>query len=224
MTMHTVHGRRSAVALALLALSAAAWSAAGAGRELAEALRARPDVANGARLFRQCESCHGGDGNGQVNGTVPRIAGQHFRVLLAQLVDFRHGARADFRMETVTDRHHFETPQQLADVAAYAARMKSRGATGRGDGSHLEQGRRLYGVYCRRCHGADARGSDARAVPRLAGQHYGYLVRQMYDAADGRRPSLSRAHARPVTTLAAHEVRAVSDYLSSLPSGDHAAR
>jgi cytochrome c553 len=110
----SVH-KRFAVCLALL-LPVLALAAASARRDLDRATRATPDVEHGGELFLQCVSCHGGNGAGQSNGNTPRIAGQHYPVLLKQLVDFRHGKRWDFRMEEQADRHHLEGPQDIADV------------------------------------------------------------------------------------------------------------
>ena len=76
-----------------------AWSAGSARQDLATVLAGKPDVDHGAELFGQCAVCHGPQGAGQLDGSVPRIAGQHYRVLARQIVDFRHGARWDFRME-----------------------------------------------------------------------------------------------------------------------------
>jgi cytochrome c553 len=53
-------------------------------------------------------------------------------------------------------------------------------------------------------------------VPHLAGQHYGYLMRQMYDAVDGRRPAMPRVHPRKIAPFDFEEVRAVADYLSRI--------
>jgi cytochrome c553 len=53
-------------------------------------------------------------------------------------------------------------------------------------------------------------------VPGLAGQHYAYLMRQMHDAVDGRRPALSRLHAQQIAPLDFEQVRAVADYLARI--------
>src|SRR5215204_7433099 len=73
--------------------------------ELQAALRAKPDSEHGAVLFAQCASCHGQYGQGLPDGSTPRIAGQHFSVLVKQLVDFRYGKRWDFRMEQRANTH-----------------------------------------------------------------------------------------------------------------------
>jgi len=198
------------------ALPALGLAANSAHRDLELATHARPDLDNGSELFTQCVSCHGGKGGGQENGNTPRIGGQHYSVLLKQLVDFRHGKRWDFRMEEHADQHHLETPQDIADVAAYVNQLDSGPVRGMGDGSHTSDGARIFGERCASCHGSSGAGDAGKAVPRLAGQHYAYLVRQMYDAVDNRRPTLQEAHPKKIESLDFEQVRAVADYLSRI--------
>ncbi|MDF3021264.1 MAG: cytochrome, partial [Steroidobacteraceae bacterium] len=66
------------------------------------------------------------------------------------------------------------------------------------------------------CHGRDGDGDPSRGVPRLGGQHYGYLMRQMYDAVDGRRVTLPGLHSQRIAPLDFPQVRAVADYLSRI--------
>ena len=86
--------------------------------ELLTAQQVKPNFEHGAELFEVCAACHGADGAGTSDGTVPAIAGQHFRVVLKQLVDYRHDQRWDIRMEHFTDRHRLAGPQEVADIAA----------------------------------------------------------------------------------------------------------
>jgi cytochrome c553 len=95
---------RQALWIAALLLPLVAASAETTQRELSTVLRSKADAAHGAGLFAQCTACHGADGGGEISGATPRIAGQHYRVLAKQLVDFRHGKRWDFRMEGMADR------------------------------------------------------------------------------------------------------------------------
>jgi cytochrome c553 len=199
-----------------LLFSSLAVGATTAQRELAGALRATPDAVNGEALFDNCASCHGADGNGEANGSTPRIAGQHFRVLAKQLVDFRSGKRWDFRMEAAAEEHHLTGAQDIADVAAHVSKLDHAGTRGVGSGEFIEEGKAIYTKQCASCHGPAAEGSAERTVPRLAGQHYGYLMRQMYDAVDGRRPALPRLHSQRIAPLDFEQVRAVSDYLARI--------
>ena len=198
----------------LAALPAFALAANSTQRDLQQATLAKPNLEHGSELFTQCVSCHGGKGGGQQNGNTPRIAGQHNSVLLKQLVDFRHGKRWDFRMEEHADQHHLETPQDIADVAAYVAQLDAGQARGMGDGNYAAEGAKIFGARCASCHGPSGAGDAQEAVPRLAGQHYGYLMRQMYDAVDNRRPTLQAVHPKKIESLDFEQVRAVADYLS----------
>jgi cytochrome c553 len=207
---------RQALWIAALLLPLVAASAETTQRELSTVLRSKADAAHGAGLFAQCTACHGADGGGEISGATPRIAGQHYRVLAKQLVDFRLGKRWDFRMEGMADRHHLEGPQDIADVAIYIAGLPQPGRRGVGSGELAELGSRIYAAECKSCHGTEAQGDADRGVPRLAGQHYAYLMRQMYDAVDGRRPALPRLHSRRIAPLDFEQVRAVSDYLARI--------
>lgn len=202
------------VAFIALLLPILAPAAETARSELARVLKATPDEVRGAQLFGQCVSCHGADGGGETNGSTPRIAGQHFQVLAKQIVDFRHGKRWDFRMEGMADRHHLANAQEIADVAAHVSRLAQPGNRGVGSGEFAAEGSRIYSAQCKSCHGTEAQGDRAAGVPRLAGQHYAYLMRQMYDAVDGRRPALPRLHSQRIAPLDFEQVRAVSDYLA----------
>jgi cytochrome c553 len=199
----------------LLAASLA-HSAESARQELERARALQADAVRGEQLFAQCTACHGPEAGGTQDGSVPRIAGQHYPVLLKQLVDFRHGKRWDFRMEERADRHHLPVTQDLADVAVFISDLDVSNPPGMGEGTNLAAGASLYESRCRSCHGVDGAGDGARLVPRLAGQHYGYLMRQMYDAVDGRRPTLQRYHTERLEPLDFAQVRALSDYLSRL--------
>ena len=69
--------------------------------EYQAALAAVPDSRRGDQIFATCAACHGVDGAGLPDGSVPVIGSQHYPVLLRQLVDYRHAERWDIRMEHV---------------------------------------------------------------------------------------------------------------------------
>jgi cytochrome c553 len=207
-------------AILLLMLVPCAVDAASPERsEYQAALRATPDYEKGAELFAQCVACHGAEGQGLTDGSAPRIAGQHFRVLVKQLVDFRYGKRWDFRMEQRANSH-LGAFQDIADVASYISRQPRQSYASAADGGNLAQGANLYEVNCASCHGARGEGDDAATVPMLAGQHPAYLLRQMYDSVDGRRPSLAKQHAQRIKPLDFEQLRAIADFLSRLGSAN----
>jgi cytochrome c553 len=203
--------------LALVALPHCAAAATSARQELAQVFASKPDAQRGAELFRNCVSCHGSDGSGDLNGNVPRIAGQHYRVLVRQLIDFRHGKRWDYRMEGVTASHNaIPELQDVADVAAHVSQLDRNGARGVGDGQSVELGAKIYTEKCSSCHGTGGEGDDAGEIPRLAGQHAAYLSRQIYDTVDRRRPPLARTHRRYFEPLSFEEIRGLADHLSRI--------
>jgi len=201
----------------LLFLPLLADAATPAQSEYQMAIRATPDIEHGAALFTQCASCHGADGQGFPDGSTPRIAGQHFRVLVKQLVDFRYGKRWDFRMQQRANRH-LGASQDIADVASYLSAQPRGSYTGAVDPGSLSLGASLFKANCASCHGERGEGDEARAVPVLAGQHPAYLLRQIYDAVDERRPQLARPHSPAIKPLDFEQLRAVAEFLSQLPS------
>ena len=203
--------------LLVLCLPLLAAADSRAQRELNQVLASSPDVTHGAELFEKCAACHGADGGGTVNGSVPRIAGQHYRVLAKQIIDFRQGRRWDIRMEGVATSHEvIPELQDVTDVATYVSRLERAGHRGIRDGQYLERGAGIYAKSCSSCHGADGAGNDKKQIPRIAGQHADYLARQIYDAVDGRRPELSKSHGKRFAPLDFEDVLGLTDYLARL--------
>jgi cytochrome c553 len=182
--------------------------------DLTQAIALKPDPAQGARLYGTCAACHGMNGMGQPDGNAPVIAGQHYAVLLKQLVDYRHAQRWDLRMEHVVELKKFAQLQDLVNVSAFIATLPAEGLIGVGSGEYLRQGAWTFVLRCAACHGASAAGSDATRVPRLAGQHYEYVRRQFFDIVEGRRPMLSATHARYLEGLDKADIEGMADYLS----------
>ena len=196
------------------ALSGTAPAASSSQQELQAVLRSRPDLVHGQVLFETCAACHGSQGAGVSDGTVPAIAGQHFSVVVHQLVDYRHGRRWDMRMEHFTEQHSLNGVQDMADVAAFISQMAVTRAPDHGSGEYASRGEQLYASRCRSCHGANAEGDEHN--PRLAGQHYGYLLQQMHYGLEGQRPNFPAEHLRLLQPLEPADLAGVADYLSRL--------
>lgn len=201
---------------ALIMLPAAAAALSPAQQEFAQVRQSKPNLDRGAELFRICAGCHGPAGGGTAQGMVPRIAGQHASVLEQQLIDYRYDRRWDLRMEQIANRHHLADAQAIADVAEYVSRLPGDLSNGEGDGQLLELGAETYAALCRGCHGDAGQGEAQQVIPRIAGQNYEYLRRQIYDAVDGRRPNFSPAHVQLLARLDHENIQAVADYVSRL--------
>ena len=178
--------------------------------------RQAPSAAHGAKLFTACVSCHGPDGNGQPQGDVPAIAQQHQRVIAKQLVDYRHAERWDLKMEEVASTHRLGPPKDIADVAAFISTLPREAKQGTGDGRNVELGGRVYLRDCSGCHGAEGEGNGVTLVPRLAGQHFRYLLRQLHDTLEERRPNMPPPHSQLFAKFAVEEFTGIADYLSRL--------
>ena len=201
-------------------LSLTAYAVSTSRQELLDALHSKPSLDRGAELFRPCTVCHGPLGTGTLDGGVPRIAGQHASVLAKQLVDYRHDRRWDLRMEHFADGHHLVDAQAIADITAYINQLQINSAPGVGSGELVERGAAVYARQCSSCHGPSAQGSATKLIPQIAGQHYEYLMRQIYDAVDGRRPNFPPAHIRLLARLQRDDIVGLADYLSRLPLRD----
>lgn len=203
-----------ALAAAAIMLSPAIPAASSAQQDYLDAIRARADVARGAQLFVGCAACHGEDGGGRADGLIPRLAGQHPRAIIRELVDYRYDKRRDPRMEAIAHTEPLRNAQAIADIAAFVAALAPRAAAGTGPGANPEPARRLYAVRCSGCHGSDGQGDEQVPVPRLAGQHYAYLLRQFHDAMEGRRPALAGTHEPLLRDLDREALQGVADMLS----------
>jgi len=217
MTLSASGPRFSAATVVILASAFMPMLATAAGTARSDfdsAAYAKPNVQHGAELFQTCAACHGPTGNGADDGSIPRIAGQHFRVLVRQLVDYRYESRWDIRMEHYAGRGLLKDAQSIADVAGYVAQLARDAPRNVGDGTLLRQGAQIYAQRCAECHGESGEGQGRARVPRISGQHYAYLLRQMYDGVDGRRPNFSAAHVRILARLQRDDLVGVADFLA----------
>ena len=134
-------------ALALSLLAPFALAAESSRSELNRVLSATADPQRGQELFRNCVSCHGSDGSGDIAGSVPRIAGQYRGILVRQLLDFRRGKRWDYRMEGITASYNaIPELQDVADVTAFISEMQWNGPRGMGDGHFADRGASVFGA------------------------------------------------------------------------------
>ena len=208
------------VALLLSAIPAVPAAPAGgeaqARQELRAALAATPDTAHGAQLFGICTECHGPQGEGKTSGWPPEIAGQHRRVIARELVDYRAGLRWYDPMERIAGRHVLGSTQEVADVAAYVASLPPSADTTPGPERWAGKGAGIYVARCQWCHGAGGEGNDERFVPRVAGQQYEYLLRQLHDTIEARRPNMRSQHLRLIEACSMEELMGLAAYMSRL--------
>ena len=200
--------------MAFVATSAAAWLEGEASRE--RAMDLQPDVVNGLEVYRHCADCHLPQGWGQVDGSFPVIAGQHRNVLIKQLTDRRLGNRDNPAMYPFSLQEEVGGEQAIADVTAYISELLMNPEPGFGPGTHLEQGKQTYNANCAWCHGINGEGDNQRFYPRIHGQHYEYLSRQMRWIRDGKRRNSNPEMTSQIKRLSEQNLEAVADYVSRL--------
>ncbi len=187
-----------------------------AARELEQALALQPDVANGLKVYRTCAECHMPEGWGLSSGLVPQIAGQHRKVVIKQLADIRAGHRENVLMAPFSSVESIGGAQAVADVAGYIDTLEMSIDTGKGPGTDLDLGARLYKDNCARCHGPTGEGDGDAFVPRIQAQHYEYLVRQFDSIQHEKRGNANPEMVAQIRDFDARQTQAVLDYVSRL--------
>jgi cytochrome c553 len=166
-----------------------------------------------------CSTCHGTAGRSTAP-TFPNLAAQTAPYLEAQLKAFRDQTRADPDAQA----YMWGMASQLNDekIAAIAAHYAAQApAAGRADDSKLAaQGKSIFQqgvperaiVACATCHGDHAQGNGP--IPRLAGQHASYLLKQMLVIQSVLR--LAPVMHGVIKDLSRDQMQAVAAYLESV--------
>ena len=217
-------GRKTWVSLAAVALltaaSAAATEVGEQQREVNEVLHLTPNPVRGEEIFRYCAGCHTASSNGLPEGWVPNISGQHPRYLAKQLIDYRNSVRWDARMERVANGHGLRGSQDVADVVAFLAAQPAEWSVPEGRPRGATEDDRFYRSRCSSCHGLNGAGNNARSIPRIAGQDFAYVLRQLHDVVDGRRANMRKQHLRALEDLDVLQLVSLSRYVSHLGEGE----
>jgi cytochrome c553 len=129
---------------------------------------------------------------------------------------FRSGARLDSAMQIVAAHRTFSNPDDITELAGYLADLNPPSHRVEGSGQHLDLGQQLYAQFCTGCHGVDGRGDRDNRVPRLTGQHYPYLKRQIEAAANLHKDIAPPEMISALRSMRPAERDALADYLSRL--------
>lgn len=205
-----------AIVLLLLLLGLAACISARLEHE--RIMRLRPDAAHGKALYDACARCHDAFDGNRFYGKVPRLDGQHYAVLIKEIVDYRLGNRWSDLMEDVTDAHDLDR-QSVVDVAWYASSIPRRPPPAWTKSTAQDPGAVIYAQRCLECHGVNGAGDARKLVPRIGGQRYEYLVWQFYDIENGHRQNMPRVHHKRLSKMAVDDILDVADFLSRAPPG-----
>lgn len=167
-----------------------------------------------------CASCHGDAGQGAQD--IPRLAGVSAGYLVKQLHDYKSGARMNDNMRYVVSNL---SDDEMAALGRYYEALETPPSAQASFGGDLERGRELVlaGDWnvdlpsCFSCHGPLGWGVE-ETFPAIAGQHPAYTHSQLVAWKEGRRANSPLGLMHSVAqSLSEQDMRAVSDYLATLP-------
>ena len=195
------------------------------GSEREKAMSLTPDLENGKKIYQQvCIQCHfetgWSDGTAQKQpkrpGFLPQLAGQHKNVIIKQLADIRAKNRDNPLMYPYSLDKYMAGSQGIADVSAYISGLPAQANNHVGNGFDLQLGKDIYRTNCKTCHGDKGQGSNKEFFPRIQGQHYNYLLKQLIWIRDGRRRNANKQMMHQIERFTFREMTAVIDYVSRL--------
>lgn len=173
--------------------------------------QARADAAAGQAKAQVCVACHGPQGN-STNPAYPALAGQTARYLYLQLRDFNESRRNHPAMSPTPAPMSREDMHDLAD---YFAAQKPMPSTYKVETAHVEAGRKKSEeILCTMCHLGGFSGQNE--IPRVAGQQYAYIVKQLEDFRAKRRTNDAGNMTSVARNLSDDDIRNLASYITNL--------
>jgi cytochrome c553 len=174
-----------------------------------------------------CSKCHGASANGiSISPLFPILAGQNAIYIQDQLKLLRQHGRADPHARAfMWGISHALTDEQIEGLAGYFSALPA--VTGRPSSNPAlaAKGKEIYEngvpephrvIKCIECHGEVGAGTNN--VPRLAGQHPGYIALQLRYYHNELR--INKLMNRNVKNITDDEIEAVTEYISTLSGAE----
>jgi cytochrome c553 len=158
-----------------------------------------------------CAACHGADGNSAA-GNFPNLAGQSWRYIYMQLKDFKEGRRKDPVMSPMAEPL---SRQDMIDIANYYAGQRPKPSPFKADEQKIRLGKaKADETLCAMCHLGAFAGQNE--IPRVAGQQYEYIVKQMKDFKARTRTNDAGNMTAVARTLSDEDMENLAHYITSL--------
>ncbi len=158
-----------------------------------------------------CVACHGPGGNSTMT-QMPVLAGQTARYMYLQLRDFQEGRRTDPQMTPMTAGL---SRDDMRELAAYFAAQKPAPLAFKPDPAKARLGKaKADETLCTMCHLGGFAGQNE--IPRVAGQHFDYVVKQMLDFKARKRTNDAGNMTSVAQTLTEADIDNLAHYLAGL--------
>jgi cytochrome c553 len=142
----------------------------------------------------------------------PILAGQTFRYTYLQLRDFKEGRRNDPVMAPLAQPL---TRDDMLDLASFFAAQKPRPNAFKFDEARAARGKaKADETLCTMCHLGNFIGQNE--IPRVAGQHYEYTVKQLRDFKNRVRTNDAGNMTSVARTLSDQDIEDLGHYTASL--------
>lgn len=167
------------------------------------------DAEAGKQKAAVCAACHGEGGN-STNPVVPSIAQQPAQFVSTALFMFREGNRKDPQMSPMAANLSNE---DMNDLAAFFSAQKAAPSRHKTDPENAKAGPGLAQKFnCTQCHGPGLLGQQH--IPRLAGQHYKYLVTQLRAFKAATRADIDGNMTSAAQALSEKDIEVLADFIA----------
>ena len=158
-----------------------------------------------------CMACHGPQGNPSLAG-MPALAGQTARYIVLQLRDFQAGRRSNAQMSPMAKDL---TPDEMRALAAYFAAQKNQPQPFQPDTAKARLGKaKADETLCTMCHLGGFSGQNE--IPRVAGQPFDYIVKQLRDFKARERTNDAGSMTSVSSTLTDDDILNLAHYIAGL--------
>lgn len=164
----------------------------------------------GRKVAAVCANCHA-DQQGTAILEVPYLSGQNPEYLVEQIRQFSQGGRKNVFMEGIL--RAMNRDEMVGMVLFYE--KDALPARAPRDAALVQKGKQYYERICINCHGADGHGNER--LPRVAGQHFGYVDLTLKRYRDGSSMRSDANMAFVTKSMSDQDIAAVAAYLETMP-------